>query len=458
MPFKILKSPPDAMLRGSPLRSILIFGLPIIFGNLFQQFYSMVDSIIVGNFEGAGALAAVGSSVTVCNFLVMVCSGFTNGASVVLSQLFGADARGEIKATISTTLIFSTAFSIVLTLLFAPLAPQVAGLIHVPADILDASVTYMRIYCAGLIFLMLYNFFASVLRALGDSVTPLLFLVISSLLNIAGDLFFVVRLHMGVAGVAWATVLAQAVSVILCILHIRGRNVYFAFQKGEFVFSSRLFRSVLRMGVPAAIQNGVTNMGFVFVQSLVNSFSTVNIAAYTAAMKLESLSMVPFGGISQAFAVFTGQNIGAGDIRRTKEGFRKSLWFMILTSLSASAVIFLIGPALIRLFVGSAETEIIRRGTAYLRAICPFLVFYAVMSLLGSFLRGAGDSVMTMTVFLTDLSVRVFSAYALSLWLGIGFMGCAYAVPIGWCSAALLAALRYQSGKWKGKTVAAKTQ
>lgn len=454
----VLKISPDSMLRDSPLKSIILFGLPIIFGSMFQQLYSMVDSIVVGNFEGAGALAAVGSSATVCNFLVMVCAGFANGASIVVSQLFGAGEHDKIKATISTTLIFSVIFSVIMALVFAPLAPGVARLVNVPEDIMDASVTYMRIYCVGLIFLMLYNFFTAVLRSLGDSVTPLIFLVISSLLNIVGDLFFVVGLGLGVAGVAWATVIAQGVSVLLCIIHIRGKNRYFHFEKGEFVFSKQLFRYVMRMGIPSAVQNGVTNMGFIFVQGLVNSFSTMNIAAYTAAMKLESLAMVPFGGISQAFAVFAGQNIGAGEVKRTKDGLRKSLIFVLILALSCSAIIFIVGPWLIEIFVGKSETEVILRGTAYLRTFCPLLAVHAIMSLFGSFLRGAGDSIMTMFIFLTDLGMRVLAAYAISLWMGVGFMGCAYAVPIGWFCAAVLAVGRYCSGKWKDKAVVSKSK
>lgn len=451
-----LKASPDSMLHGSPMKSIIIFALPIILGNVFQQLYSMVDSIVVGKFVGAGALAAVGSSSTVSNCLVMACAGFTNGASVVVAQLFGADQHKDIKSTISTTLIFAVSLAIIVSLIFAPLVPAVARLVNVPDDIMAESVTYMRIYCGGLIFLMLYNFFASVLRSLGDSVTPLIFLVVSSLLNIAGDLFFVIKLNMGVAGVAWATVISQAISVVLCIIHIRRKNEYFHFGKGEFIFSKRLFRFVMRMGIPSAIQGGVTNMGFIFVQGLVNSFSTVNIAAYTAAMKLESLSMVPFGGIADAYAVFAGQNIGAGDIKRTKEGLRKSLVFMMSLAVACSALIYVIGPSLIGMFVESSETEVISRGTAYLRTYCPFLAFHGLMSLHSGFLRGAGDSVPVMVVSLADLGMRVLAAYALSLWFNIGFMGCAYAVPTGWFCAASIAIGRYLSGKWQGKAVVTK--
>ncbi len=443
----------DAMLKGPALKSVIIFALPIILGNAFQQFYSMVDSIVVGKYEGANALAAVGSASTVSNCLVMACSGFTAGASVVVSQLYGAGQFKDIKTTISTTLIFSITLAVAVSIIFVPLVPGIAVLTHVPEDIMDGAVTYMRIYGAGLIFLMLYNFFAAVLRSLGDSVTPLIFLIISSLLNIVGDLYFVIELKMGVAGVAWATVLSQAVSVFLCIIHVFRKSDYFRFGKGEFTFSKRLFRYVMRLGIPSAVQSTVTNMGFVFVQGLVNRFSTVNIAAYTAAMKMEGLSMVPFGGVAQAYAVFAGQNIGAGNVDRTKKGLKQCLIFISAMALTCSAVIYVVGPLLISLFVDSGETVVIERGTAYLRVYCPFLVVHGVMAIYVSMLRGVGDSFHAMLISLSDLMSRVLAAYALSLWAGFDFMGCAYAVPIGWAVASVLALYRYHSGKWMGKAV-----
>lgn len=444
------------MLHGSPIKSIILFALPIFFGSIFQQLYSMVDSIVVGNYVGAGALAAVGSSATVCNCLIMACSGFTTGASVVVAQQFGAGKKGDIKATLSTTFIFLSLFSILLSIVSQPIAPVLARLINVPDEIFDDSVTYMRVYWAGMVFLMLYNFFAAVLRALGDSITPLIFLIVSSVLNIFGDLYFVLNLDMGVAGVAWATVLSQAVSVILCSVYVSFKSEYFKFQKGEFVFSKKLFSYVLQMGIPAALQGSVSNLGFIMVQSLVNSFSTLNIAAYTAANKMEGFSMLPIHGVTQAFAIYVGQNMGAGDVERTKKGMRQTALFLSGLSIACSALIYAIGPILIGMFVDASEVEVISRGTAYLRAFCPFLIFHALMQVFVSVLRGAGDGVMAMVSSFFDLGMRMLAAYALSLWIGIGFMGCAYAIPIGWFCSTVMALLRYRSGKWQDMAVVSK--
>ena len=444
------------MLTGSPIRSILLFALPIFFGSVFQQLYSMVDSIVVGRFVGASALAAVGSSASVCNFLVMAFMGFATGASVVVSQQYGAGKRKEIRSTLSTTLIFLVVLSLALSFATMPLIPSICRLTNVPEDIMADAMTYMRIYWMGLLFLILYNFFAAVLRALGDSVTPLIFLVISSLLNIAGDLYFVIVLHMGVAGVAWATVIAQGISVLLCILYVTRKVEFFRFGEGEFVFDRRIFAFILRMGIPAALQNSIANVGFILVQSLVNSFSTLNIAAYTAANKMEGFSMLPLMGVSQAFAIYVGQNMGAGDVARVKKGLRETVLLDTGLSLLTSAVIYAIGPLLISLFVDASETEVIARGAAYLRAFCPFLFFHAMMNLFSSLLRGAGDSVMAMIASFFDLGVRMFMAYFLSLWVGIGFMGCAWAIPIGWFCSTVFAFLRYRTGKWQTMALVSK--
>ena len=443
---------PD-MLTASPLQSVVSFGIPIFFGSIFQQLYSMVDSIVVGKFVGSHALAAVGSSAVLSFYFVRVCMGFSAGSTVVVAQQYGAGRQSEVRTTISTTLIFLVLLSIAVSAVGMPLLPVFARMTHIPDEILQESLTYLRITMAGLIFTMLYNLFAGILQALGDSVTPLIFLVISSILSILGDLFCVIRLGMGVAGVALATLAAQAVSVLLCAIYVRRRVPYFQFERGTFRFDRTIFRMVLRMGVPAAIQGGLMEMGFIFVQSLVNSFSTVNIAAYAAASKMENFSMMPLHAVSQGYSVFVGQNMGAGNVQRTKKGLGQVTLLSCALALVSSAVIWIIGPNLIRLFVKASETEVIRRGTAYLRTFSPFLVMHAVMQMFCSTLRGAGDSVWSTVAASSDLAGRLIAAYALSLGLGLGFMGCAWAIPIGWTVSVLVGGARYFSGKWTDMAV-----
>lgn len=437
------------MTSGPVLRQIIAFGIPILIGSIFQQLYSMVDSIVVGNFVGADALAAVGSASTVSWCLVMLAGGLTTGASVVVAQLFGAGRQDQIRRAISTSLIFAVAVSLVITVLGWFGAPWIMSLVRVPEALMRDSILYLKIYSAGAVFLMIYNFYAAVLRALGDSTTPLIFLAVSSVLNIAGDLYFVLSLHLNVPGVALATVLSQAVSAILCAVYSRMKMDWFRFGKGEFRFYKDLFGDILRMSVPSALQSSVSNLGFVAVQGLINSYGAACMAAYTAASKMEGLSHLPIEGFAMALGVFVGQNIGAGDTQRVRQGLRKTSIFCAAICAVTAGVIFAIGPALIRLFVSDAEAEIIAMGAAFMRKWAPFIVFFMLMMCLSSTLRGAGDSVFAMVISFTDLGVRTFMAYFLAKTCGFGFMGIAYSIFIGWASAALIGFIRYLTGRWK---------
>ena len=441
------------MLSGPPLKPILLFGLPILVSNVFQMLYSIVDSIVVGNYVGADALAAVGSSTTLANLLVALASGLTVGASVVVSQFFGAGQKEKVKASISTSIIFMVILGAVLSVLGVATAGLVTDLCNVPKEIFGDSVTYIRIYMSGLIFMLLYNYFASILRALGDSTTPLVFLIISSLLNVALDLFFVIALGLGVAGVAWATVISQALSVILCAVYVRFKVEVFQFEKSEFRFDKEQFRNLLRLGVPSAIQGSITSIGFVFVQALINSFGSVNIAAYTAATKMEILAHLPVESFAMSLSVFVGQNMGAGLIERTKKGMWSVTIFNIIISGITTAIIFLTCPILIGLFVKSGEAEVIALGSTFLKIVAPFIFIEALMQGFSSVLRGSGDSVMAMAAMMCDLGLRMILSFVFSLGLGIGFFGCAWAIPCGWGAALLVGFIRYRSGKWQKMTV-----
>lgn len=441
------------MTKGSPLKLIIMFGLPILFGSIFQQLYSMVDSIVVGRFVSAGALAAVGATGNISGLLISAATGLTTGASIVSAQLMGAKQTDRIKASISTTLIFTLILSVIISIVGALGAGKLCEWTRVPEDIFEDSVTYLRIYMIGLVFLMLYNFFASMLRSFGDSTTPLVFLIISSILNIIGDLWFVIGLHMGVAGVAWATVLSQAISVILCIIYVSHKVEYFKFAKGEFRFDKGLFREILRMGIPSALQGSVMSLGFVLVQGLINSFGSNYIAAYTAASKMEMLSHLPVDSFAMGYAVYVGQNMGAGNVERTKDGLRKTLIMTSALCVVLAVLLFGIGEQLVGLFVDESETIVIQYGAQFLRTFAPFTVLFAAMNVYNSTLRGAGDSVFSMAAMMCDLGFRVIAAYILCSIPSIGFLGIAYAIPTGWAAAALISFIRYRTGKWQTKTV-----
>jgi len=441
------------MLSGPILPRILAFSLPIFLGSVFQQLYSMVDSIVVGKYVSADALAAVGSTGTISMLLVGIMMGFPTGASVVAAQFLGAGQKDKIRRTISTTLVFLLGLAVVLTVLGLSLARHIMRWVNVPDNIYQDTVTYFSIFIAGMVFMALYNFFASFLRALGDSTTPLIFLIISSLLNIAGDLFFVLALKMGVAGVAWATVIAQAISVVLCFVYVSRTSEYFRFRKGEQIFDQELFKDILRLGLPSSVRASITSLGMVMVQGLINSYGSVNIAAYTSANKMEGLSHLPVMGVSMAISLFVGQNIGAGQRNRAKKGLLQSGAFALALSALMAAAIYAFGPYIMRLFVNDSDAEVIKVGAAFMRTWAPFILFHALAQSTIAFLRGSGDSVAAMIAMFFDLGVRTVAAYIFALGFNMGFMGIAYSLPCGWVACAAFAVIRYLSGGWKTKAV-----
>ena len=301
------------MTQGPILGRLLQFCVPIFLGLVFQQFYNLVDSVIVGKYVSADALAAVGTCAPLVQFLIGIMAGFNMGASVVASQFLGAGQKEKIKPTVSTTAIMLIVLSLLISVLSVLFAPQIMHLLNVPDNILPDTIAYFRIFSAGCIFLALYNFFASFLRSLGDSVTPLIFLIIASLLNIGGDLFFVLVLHLDVAGVAIATVIAQAVSVTLCFIYVSRTNEYFRFKKGDFRFDRSLSRDILRLSIPSSLQTGLSSIGMLAVQRLINSYGSASIASYTAANKMEMICNLPVMSVAQGLSLFVGQNIGAGN-------------------------------------------------------------------------------------------------------------------------------------------------
>lgn len=445
------------MTQGPIMKQIIMFGLPILLGSIFQQMYNIVDSVVVGNYVGTDALAAVGSASTVAFCLVNLSAGLTSGASVVIAQLLGAKKRDDIRHALSTTFFFALIVSVVLTAVGIFGAEPLMRLINVPEDLLPDAAAYMKIYCGGTIFLMLYNFFSSMLRALGDSRTPLIFLIISTILNVGGDLFFVLSLDMGVAGVAIATVLAQVVSVVLCAVYCSKKIEHFQFKKGEFRFYKELFGDIVRMSVPSALQFAAGSFGFILVQGLINSFGTSCMAAYTATSKLENLSHLPLECFSQALAVFVGQNMGAGNIKRIRQGLRRVLVTLLSICVVIGIVVYMFGPNLVSLFTGPEAIEVMTIGGRFLRIWAPFTLVFAAEQSFCSTLRGSGDSVFVMLASLADLGMRTVAAYAFASWfdLGLGFYGVAYGMLCGWGASLLLTLIRYLTGRWKYKGISA---
>ncbi|MEI7884712.1 MAG: MATE family efflux transporter [Clostridia bacterium] len=440
------------MTIGNPAKTILFFTLPMLLGNVFQQFYNMVDAIIVGNFVGENALAAVGSSFPAVFMLVAVAMGLTTGCSVVISQYFGAGKIKETKQAIFTSLIAIFLLSLIVTVFGVLVSDYLLKLLNTPENIFILSSTYLKIYFLGITFLFMYNAFAATMRALGDSKTPLYFLILATILNVVLDYSFVVYLNLGVAGVAWATVISQAVSALLCLLYIVKFMPIMSSSKGELVFSYPMFKLMLSYGIPSTIQQLIVSLGMFFLQRLVNSYGSVVIAGYTAACKIDSFAMMPMMNFSMAISTFVGQNIGAGNIKRAKQGYHATLVLAVAISAFISLMIFLFGPQIISLFMdASTSQEAINIGVGYIKIVSSLYFIMAILFTTNGVLRGSGDMSVFTIASAFNLLVRVVFAYLFSAFFG--YQAIWWAIPMGWLAGSIISLIRYRSGKWQKKGI-----
>jgi len=322
--------------------------------------------------------------------------GLTTGASIVVSQLFGAGELKKMRRAISTAFIFLILCAIGLTVLGLFTARNLLLLLKTPPEVIDGATVYLQIIFAGLLFMFLYNTVASILRALGDSRTPLYFLIVSSLLNIGLDLLFVLRFNLGVAGVAWATVISQAVSAVLSIIYVYKRVELLRFYPRDLVFDWELFVQSVRLGIPASIQQTIVSLGMIAVQGLVNSFGSVTMAAYTAAGRIDSIAMMPIMNLGLAVSTFTAQNIGAGKLNRVRRGYKETLAMVAACCVVTSTIILRFGPNLIQLFVEAGEVEVIAQGNDYITVVSFFYIIMGLLFVTNGVLRGSGDMAVSM--------------------------------------------------------------
>ena len=440
----------NAMIQGNTAEQIFLFTLPIMAGNFLQQLYSTVDGIVVGQFVSESALAAVGTCTPVTLLYIALALGLSTGSGIIIAQYFGAGLREDLREAVSTDLILLTSLGLVFAVVGALITwPLMKYLLGVTAAELPAAVLYLRIYCVGLIFQFVYNIAAAILRALGDSKATLYFLLVSSCMNTGLDLVFVIVLHAGVAGAAWATVISQAASAIVSVIYMFKRYEILRFTPKELTFSKEKCSLSLKMGIPTTLQQCVISMGNIFLQRLVNSFGEAAMAGYTAGTRLESFLVIPPIGFSVGYSTFTGQNLGAGRMDRVKKGYgttRKMSFFLTL-GLVALAVLF--RRPLVSLFGVSGES--LNTGIAYLLYSAPcFLLFSLYQTSIGV-LQGAGDVMWTMFFSLSSLAARVVISYPLAT--VTGFLALPYSMLIAWIYVTIAAYARYKRGKWKEKAV-----
>lgn len=435
------------MTVGNETSLLVRFSLPMLVGNIFQQFYNMVDSVIVGNYVGKNALAAVGMTSSL-NFLYFsLCNGFATGTGVLMSQYFGMKNEKRVKDSIGNSVYLLFAMGVLVSVAAILLSRGILTLLNTPEAIFADALLYTRITCGGILAMVLYNGIAAMLRALGDSATPLIFLVIASVLNVFGDLFFVLALHLGVAGVAIATILAQALSALSCIAYAVMKNPYFRLTRENFRPDMGLLKKMLRLGIPFGAQGSLIAFSCVALQSVINRFGENVIAAFTATCRIEQLVQQPYNSLGQAVATFTGQNLGAGNVDRVKRGYHRASLLVVVFSLIMCAMMFLWGNDFIRLFVD--DREVIAIGGRAIRITSLFYIPLGMIYVARSLLNGAGDSMFAFISGLAEVVGRIGFSMALSAIPALGYWAVWCTTGLTWLITGGVCVLRYLQGKWK---------
>lgn len=471
------------MLTDKPGRSLFFFALPMILGNLFQQFYTTVDSIIVGQFVGEDALAAVGASYSLTTVFIMIAIGGGIGASVITSQYLGAGLYRKMKTSVSTALITFLVLSLVLSVIGLLGNRAILIGLNTPGNILSDAVLYLEIYFLGLPFLFMYNILSSIFNALGNSRTPLYLLIFSSLLNIGMDLVMVQTFHLGVAGVAIATVIAQGLSAVIsfCLLlrllgtyrdETNTKTVNAGEGKAEAdgteangtearkaeetdagkrkLYDFAMLGNMIKVAIPSMVQQSIVSIGMLLVQSVVNGFGSSVLAGYTAGMRIESICIVPMIATGNAVSTFTAQNLGAGQPERVRKGYvagvRMVAAFAVLTCLILTVFH---GPIINAFLEEGSDAAAFATGNDYLTFIAFFFVCIGMKAITDGVLRGAGDVVVFTLANLINLGIRVSFAFGFAGVIGVEAVW--FAVPMGWTTNFVISFIRYLSGKWSQK-------
>lgn len=439
------------MTEGVIWKELLLFSVPLLLGNLFQQLYNAVDSVVVGNYIGAQALAAVGSSAPVINLLVSFFMGLSVGAGVIISRYFGARNQQGLQDSIHTSLALSLAAGVFMTIFGILFSPTILRWIGTPTDVMDSSVLYLRIYFGGILSVMLYNMGSGILRAVGDSKNPLYFLMISSVTNILLDLLFVIVFKMGIAGVGWATLIAQTISAILTLLLLIKTKQEYKVVLKKIRFHKDQLIEIIRLGLPSGIQNGVVSFSNVIVQSNINAFGSLAMAGCGAYTKIDGFAILPVMSYSMALTTFTGQNMGAKKYDRVKQGARSGILMSLLTTIAISALLLIFGEQVLSIF--SDNAKVISYGLYMMRILAPFYIFLAISHAFNGIIRGAGITTIPMIVMITCwcgmrmtwilLSVPIFHD------IGVVFMGW----PLTWAASALWLFIYYKKGNWMKRSM-----
>ena len=435
----------QSLIRGNITGSLLLFALPMMAGNLLQQFYNITDTFIVGRFLGTEALAAVGSAYTLMTFLTSILIGLSMGNGVFVSICFGKEERRRLRTGVFLSFLLIFGITAVMNIAVFLLLEPILLFMNIPAEVQPLMREYLAVIFLGLFGVFLYNYFTCLLRAIGNSAVPLWFLLLSTVVNILLDLVFVVPLQMGVAGAAWATIIAQYLSGLGVMAYTLVKCPEFRVQRREMRWDQGILSEIAGLSVLTCLQQSVMNFGILMVQGLVNSFGTTVMAAFAAAVKIDSFAYMPVQDFGNAFSTFAAQNFGAGKPERIREGIRKALLCITVFCLTVSVLVFLFAGQLMLIFVKPEETAVIAEGVRYLRVEGAFYIGIGILFLLYGFYRAVKKPGMSLVLTVISLGTRVLLAYATAG--AVGVTGIWAAIPIGWFLADLTGYLYYRRQK-----------
>ena len=439
------------MTTGSPAKHILKFALPLLIGNLFQQLYNMVDSVVVGNFVGKNALAAVGSCGSMNFLFFSLSSGLAIGIGIIVAQYFGAKDEKNVRSTIANSYYVLIAVSLLVSVIGILAAPGLLRLLATPDNIIGDSILYMRTTCIGIAAIALYNGIAAILRALGDSRTPLYFLIVSSIVNVVLDLIFVLSFGMGVFGVALATIISQAVSAVSCLIYAYHKVAYFRLSREELKPQSSIIVKSFQLGVPLALQNSMIAISCMVLQGVVNSFGDTVMAAYTITNRIEQIVQQPFGSLGAALTTYAGQNMGARQTERVKKGFVQCTFIVLIFSVVLIPVAYLFGKNIVGIFV--KEQDVIDIGYRALRITSLCYAGLGMIYVPRALLNGCGDTGFSMINGFTEVACRILYSQIFIRIPVLGYWSIWITTGATWITTALVCVARYFQGKWKLKSI-----
>lgn len=445
-----MKQQTKVMTSGNPIKLILAFAAPMLLGNMFQQMYSWVDTAVVGRYVSADALASVGATSSIIMLTTCLCFGLTNGAGIIIAQCFGAKGYGQMKRTIGAMIYVVGIVAAVLLALGIIAAPYMLRLLNTPEEILPGAVSYTRIVMSGAPLTMTYNACAAILRNMGNSKTPLAMLILSSMINVFLDLLFVLGLGWGIAGAALATIIAQTIAAVACLVYMY-KNRYELHLDGLRMRAEKSAAvQIFKAGVPTAMQSSMICIGNMSVLRLINGFGKETVAAYTAAGKIDMVAVMVVVSMGMALSVYSAQNAGAGQTERIRSGLYKTLALVLCYCVFIAVILGFFGDKLLRIFLDPNEaSEAIAIGAGYLKIIGIAYFMAGIMRCYQNVVQGTGDVNISMMTGFAELAARVVASYLLvGPW---GITGLWAAIPISWGIGSLVPVLRYYSGKWKTK-------